>query len=155
MTTSFLLLFFLMLLRGKRRRKLTEIKWVKTFRSFFKWVWLPVSKLCNLGLWVWVMDPRTLDEGGTRGWCWHNFGGCGEAQSPVFIVTLQSPHCISHHLSPGGTTRLWQSYITQRAPKASAAPPWKNSPFMVNFTTSVMMETHQWINELFPWSTLC
>lgn len=64
--------------------------------SPFKSAWLPVSKLCNLHPWVWVMEPRTL-EGGLGGMMGVGIvlGGRDEAQSPVFIVILQSPLCIS------------------------------------------------------------
>lgn len=63
--------------------------------SSFKSVWLPVSKLCNLHLWVCVMEPRTLEGGWGYDGSWWSFGGLDGGQSPVFIVTLQSPLCIS------------------------------------------------------------
>lgn len=58
-------------------------------------------------------------------WFGRVLGGLDGAQSPVFIVTLQSPLCVS--FKPLGMTHLWQCYITHHALRAPAAPPWKTA----------------------------
>lgn len=96
------------------------------------------------------MEPRTL-EGGVGGW-WDlaEFGGLGAAQSPVFIVTLQSPLCISPLRQALGNDTFVTALHHTPCPKGSCCPTMKGGSFMVNFTISVKHGSTPAINKKVP-----
>lgn len=89
--------------------------------SQFKSVWLPVSKLCSLHLWVCVMEPRTLDGGmgGTMGVV-RVLGDLMKHKAQCSLWHFKAPS-VSPQFKPLGMTHVWQCYITHHALKAPTA----------------------------------